>query len=115
MGIAGAFCLSAAISLALQSTSPDYVVQTSLTGADLARMCSRQTHELEESSCNVAIWAATDALSLALHLCPPERNWTLTSSMFVRQYVRDHPELWDKSAAIIIRMALKDKFGCVKK
>lgn len=103
-----ALCLSCPV-----SAKSDYVRASKVVGADLAAICRADIEPSQLDPCNAFIVAATDAYQLSRETCllAPDAYVPVAVGV-VRKYLNDHPEKLCWPAALLVRLALQEKFPC---
>lgn len=59
------------------------------------------------------IWGVYDAYQEVL-LCSPDSAKTAQMTALIQQYLKAHPERWDRAGSSLILEALRDTYACKK-
>jgi len=93
-----------------QTTS--YLSVSSVTGAMIAEECEKSSGT-NLDACNSYMLGVADTLQIDRKSCrPPSEAGTLQTVTIARRYIHDHPELWDRHPAYLVRSALIAAFPC---
>jgi len=101
----------AALALFASQTS-SYLSVSGVTGAMIAEECEKSSCT-NLDACNCYILGVADTLQIDLKSCrPPSDAGTLQTLTIARRYIHDHPELWDRHPAYLVRKSLIAAFPC---
>ena len=100
-----------ALVLPNSAVAQDRVIQSNVSGETLARICMIE-RDLELDPCVAFILGVADGLSIGKQICPSLRGWTFVAPRVVRTYIAAHPEALSNGAAIVVLLALREKYPC---
>jgi hypothetical protein len=87
---------------------------STVTGGFLAQLCEN-SHGLNADFCVGYILGAADQLQLAKIICRPASGAsTLQTVEIVRQFIKSHPEEWNKHGIFLVEKPLVQAFPCSK-
>jgi len=100
------------LALTLATPAQPPVSLSTITGGMLVSLCSK-SEGTQLDPCASYILGVADTLQIGRVTCRPQSDAaTLQTLTVVRRYLHDHPELWDRHPAFLVRDALKGVFPC---
>ena len=104
------------IALALMAATPLAKGPTALSSietAEVVKACKGSDTRLAANFCTGYIIGIFDGLSLTHQVCAVGFGATTLSAVAAsRKYLADHPDEWNRPAAIVIEKALRTTFPC---
>lgn len=110
--------MCATISVAAEVPRSDYAHISSLTSAQLARICAQDVENTSNltgislSACNAYILGVADQLAIDRAFCLGSASYASTVVREVRQFLKMHPQRGAAPPVIVIRDALSAAFPC---
>ena len=86
---------------------------SSVETAEVVKACKASKNSAAANFCNGYIIGIFDGLSLTHQVCAVGFGATTLSAVAAsRKYLADHPDEWNRPAAIVIEKALRATFPC---
>lgn len=102
---------AAAVVLANQASAQPVALSSTKTN-DLARECSQSVDILSGDFCTGYILGVFDTLAINNQVCGAPDDLAERVLAVGRNYVRDHPEDWDKAPTFVLGKAFRNAFPC---